>query len=690
MKCIQSVAVALLMMSAVTGWTQSFRPTYSLTKVPGTAVDAGNVLVYGRVPGSGIGTTVRSGDLNGDGIDDLIVGAHSDDVGSPVRNSSGAVHIWFGKSTLAGLKDVAGLLGTPPDLMILGASASDQVSFGGAVLADVNGDGTVDLILGAHFAAGPLDSRAQCGEAYVVFGRKSPATFPAVLDLALQGTNGADVTIYGANFNDHLTSNGALFDNSITTGDLNGDGVADIILGAAGGDGPANGRAEAGEAYIIFGRQSPAAFPSTIDLTNALGGADVTIYGATAGDNLTDGGNLAIGDFNGDGVADLLLGAHNADGPNDTRGSCGEAYIVFGRSSPSAFPSIVDLAMDAGVTIYGRSAGDRLTQYGAMTVGDVDGDGIVDIILGASLADGPGNARLDSGEAYVIFGRKTPNFFPPTLDMAVSGNDGANVTIFGASAGDSLTVTGALKTGDVNGDGVTDIVLGAAFADGTTGGPGDNRGEAYVVFGRKLPTTFPVSLDLAVPGNTGANLTIYGFASGFALTSADGVACQDITGDGAAEIILVDSAKVYVVLGKKTPANFPATLTLSTSGSAGNFVTLSGGQGFGLAGAFGFGDLNGDGTRDLLIGAVSASAGLRGTGTGEAYVLYGIAATGPKLVGTAETNNITLTWPDGFSSYALQSATDLTLSNWTGIVTSTNRVVWPRTNAAQFFRLVSP
>ena len=619
-----------------------FQPTYDLTKAPGTAVDAPNVLAYGASSGAQTGDVVRAADINGDGVDDLIVGGFEANV----------VYVWFGKGALAGTKDAAGSAGTAPDVTILGASAGDRLTEGGALAAgDVNGDGTLDLIIGAPFADGPLNGRANGGEAYVVYGRKSPATFPATVDLAVQGAGGADVTIYGATAGDFVTQTGA-----VTVGDVNGDGTADILLGAFSSDGPANGRAGAGEAYIIYGRKSPASFLATVDLAvQGAGGADVTIYGATASDFLTIGNGLVAGDVNGDGTADIILSASFADGPADGRAGAGETYIVFGRKSPAAFPTTLDLAVQgnagANVTIYGATADDKLTggdlsSPAAIALGDVNGDGTEDLILGAWKADGPSEGRSDAGEAYIIYGRKSPATFPATLDLAVQGSTGADVTLYGATAGDNLAISGALTVGDVNGDGTTDILLGAAMADGPVNGRA-GAGEAYVVFGRKSPAAFPAVLDLAVQGSTGANVTLYGGTSGDTLTAYGTLKVGDVNGDGTPDLILgtfgadgpangrSDAGEAYIVFGRNSTATFPTTLDLAVQGSTGADVTIYGASADDILtslGALALGDVNGDGTPDIILGAPRADGPAEGRSfAGEAYVVYGVAVGAPDI-----------------------------------------------------------
>lgn len=606
----------------------SLQLTYDLSLPPFSASNSVDVLAYGRFNNDLFGSSVRAGDINGDGVDDLIVG--SDRTGI----SSGAVYVWFGKGSLAGTKDALGTLGPLPDFVIGGANVGDSLSIDGAlVVADVNGDGIADLIIGAPFADGPGESRSSAGEAYIFFGRSSPATFPPGLFL---GTNAADVKIYGPSAGDGLTSGG-----SILVADVNGDGTNDLVFGAGGADGAAEGRSDAGEAYVVFGRAS---FPPILDLAvTGSTGADVTIYGATAGDQVAGGRALTSGDLNGDGVADLVLGAGRSSSLAEGRPFAGEAYIVFGRRVPALFPATLDLAVQgtngADVTLYGADSYGYLTSGGALTTGDVNGDGVEDLLLGAASAAGP-FFRNGAGAAYVIFGRSTPASFPATLDLRNHGNNGANVTLSGNDYGDNLTFGGAITAADVNGDGIKDIIVGAVSADGPENARGF-AGEAYIVFGRASPAGFPLTMDMGVPGSNGANVTIYGATTSDELTYRGVLLVADVNGDGFGDLILQaefgggpgearpGAGEVYVVFGRSS-ALFPAQIDLATQGYSGANVTIYGaeaGDRMTLSGAVAVGDVNGDGVRDILMGA----AGATGVGNareyaGEAYVLFGVVA----------------------------------------------------------------
>jgi Ca2+-binding RTX toxin-like protein len=401
------------------------------------------------------GASARAaGDVNGDGLADFIIGAPWGEASQ--GTNAGESYLVFGRQGGFGTGlDLATLNGTN-GVTFRGVAAGDGLGFAVSAAGDINGDGFDDLILGAREANGTGETDS--GASYVVFGRAGG--FTSTIDVAgLTGANG--FAIIGADATDRSGYSVA------AAGDVNGDGIDDLIIGAPQGD--PGGRANAGEAYVVFGRQG--GFGATLDLGTLSGTTGFTISGVDAGDHA--GWSVAsAGDLNGDGRADMVIGALYADPAG--RESAGETYVVFGRSG--GFGANLDLSSmtaSMGFTITGTAAA-NLTGHSVASAGDVNGDGIDDLLIGAIYADGTGG--VDAGETYVVFGRATG--FSGTLDLAtLNGQNG--FAIGGIAAGD-FSGQSVSAAGDVNGDGFDDLIIGAPMADPS--GRAD-AGSSYVVFG---------------------------------------------------------------------------------------------------------------------------------------------------------------------------------------------------------------
>jgi hypothetical protein len=277
--------------------------------------------------------SIAIGDINGDGFADLILGDPAADVEEGNRRDAGKVYVIFGRSSLENLYDLAKY---HADIVVTGARPGDMLGTSVAV-GDINGDGRLDLIIGAAGVDGPdglPERRRDAGAVYVIYGRPNPNKLIDIFD------GDQDITIYGETPGDR-------FGASVATGDLNGDGIADLIIGATDADGPRKERANAGQVYVLFGSTS---FPKTIDL--ARRNADMTIFGRNATDQV--GSIVVSAEVNGDSFADVIIAAPQADGPGNGRNNAGEVYIIFGATT---LPARVDLAKDRpDVTIYGADA----------------------------------------------------------------------------------------------------------------------------------------------------------------------------------------------------------------------------------------------------------------------------------------------------------------------------------------------
>lgn len=446
-----------------------------------------------------------AGDVNGDGLSDVLVG--TSDVGHNGRDHSGSVYVVFGRA-LGGLVDLATL--GAGGFRIDGAETYD---FSGSSLAgagDVNGDGRGDVIVGAPGGGNTP------GKVFVVFGKATNTT----VDLAALGTGGFRVD--GAAESDTL---GGFESPSVSAaGDVNGDGRADVVLGAPRASN--NARAGSGSAYVVFGKSDS----SPVDLA-ALGAGGFRIDGSAPGDGAGDSVGAA-GDVNADGLSDVIVGAPGRSAGGISK--AGAAYVVFGR----AYTDTDDLGTCYCYEVDGSAAGDRLGSAVA-GAGDVNGDGRPDFVVGAP--DASYNVRAYSGSAFVIFG--TSGAAAVNVDRLGAGGfrmDGAD---FGNAAG--ISVAGA---GDVNGDHRPDVIVGASFTDYH----GDSSGSAYVVFGK----TDGSSVDFAALGPSGLRLDGGAFNDQAGYTVSGG---SDVNGDGRADVVVgalrasnngrSDSGSTYVVYG---------------------------------------------------------------------------------------------------------------------------------------------
>lgn len=220
----------------------------------------------------------------------------------------------------------------------------------------------------------------------------------------------------------------------ITSGDFNGDGIDDIALGAPFVS--SDNKEWNGEVYIVFGKES---FPETVDFSQLT--PDLIVQGYTSGDQL--GTTLTTGDFNNDGIDDFVIGAFNAKS-NDKRP--GKVYIYYGDSTWGSQKRSFVLGR-ANVLLVGDSTGDNFGL--SLITQDVDGDTVDDLLIGAPSASSPGVDN--SGVVYLYTG--SDQGISTLFDVAIYGNQAEER--FGSDLG----------AGDINGDGSTDVIVGAYYSD---------------------------------------------------------------------------------------------------------------------------------------------------------------------------------------------------------------------------------
>ena len=444
-------------------------------------VDAGD---FNLTAGYGLGGTPFAAgvaDLTGDGIPEVIVGAPGSD---DKAVDAGRIFLCMGSGTATVVETVGDW---PAKVVLDGVSAGDMAGLTVGSIGDLSGDGKADLLIGGPGVA--RGTAADAGFAYVAWSVTTGG-----VDLAdVSGNAGAGYALRGEAAGDAAGSAMAAI------ADLNGDLAhrPEVLVGAPGNDA---GGTDAGAAYVAFGKSTS----TSVNLSAVAGGTGgFKIIGESAGD-AAGSALAAVGDMNGDGLAEILVGAPG----NDAGGTdAGAAYIVFGKATTTAV-NLDNVALGTG--------GFRITgpgDYalaGAMlaAAGDLDGDGRGDFIIGA-----PG---IDT--AYVVFGKAG------TAEVNLADVEaGAGGFAIHAEAYGDLTRMALAGGRDLNRDGIADIVIGAP--DHGTGGA------VYVIWGGGTGT---VDLAQIALGRGGA--LIEGEAGGHAGAS---VAIQgDMNGDGAPELII--------------------------------------------------------------------------------------------------------------------------------------------------------
>ncbi|MEQ9097016.1 MAG: GC-type dockerin domain-anchored protein [Phycisphaerales bacterium] len=466
------------------------------------------------------------GDINGDGLADLLIAAPWADFGP--GDDAGSIYVVFGRrepwQALLNPSMLDGRVGFRIDGPEGGARAGWSVAGAG----DANGDGIDDILIGGPYI------QNQNGAAFLIFGRPASEPWPAVLSLAGLRSNEGTRLIgwrdgpFADSFAGRSVSGG---------GDINGDGLDDIVVGT-----------NRNAACIVYGPVPG----GTIDLRTL---APPLGFRASAPDD-NPGLTVAIAsDINGDGLDDLLLGSPSSLGREYcyTTYSCstfksGRAFVLLGRdaaSDPFSNPEILVPGLASGTIRMSTGAFDARLGSALAGAGDINGDGFADFVVGS-----PGTSNdpygspfpsVDDGEAHVVFGRPR-GAFPPEYDLkTLDGGDGL-VLRFGSYDRAARSVAAA---GDINNDGIDDLMV----SRDSGGGPG----VAHVIFGRT--TGFPAVLR---PG-TGDGVLLIGINDGDRTGFAVGGG-GDVNGDGVPDMLVgavgadlpgqASAGRAFIVFGR--------------------------------------------------------------------------------------------------------------------------------------------
>jgi hypothetical protein len=501
--------------------------------------------VEGDQAGAGLGHAVGSaGDVDRDGYEDLIVGAPGYDNG---HDGEGAAFVFLGSATGLGSN------GTPANADWRSEGNQPAANFGisVALAGDVNGDGYGDILVGCDACASGQTGE---GRAFLHLGS---ASGPGIAAAWTAESNQAS----------------SAFGRSVSTaGDANGDGYADVLVGAPSYD---NGETGEGAAFVWYGSVSG------LGLSGTPANADWTAEGGQP--TATLGMSVApAGDVNGDGLGDVILGAFGFDA--SPGGNEGAAWVYPGSAS--------GLASQATWATVGPQADGGFGETVA-SAGDVDGDGYSDVLVGVVRYD---NGQTDEGAVFLY--RGTSGGLASFVAWSAEGDQA------GAMLGSSVA-----SAGDVNGDGYSDVIVGAS---GYVVG-GATVGGAFVWHGSATglgANGTPANADWSVTGSTSA--------SGLTIRGKSAASAGDVNGDGYAEVIVggtfvpsAEPAYGMVFLYRGSPGGLEASSVHTLSANATSF-------GAAVASA---GDVNADGFGDVLIGSAAESFGQ--TGEGMAFVCLG-------------------------------------------------------------------
>lgn len=571
---------------------------YNDGSIPTTAATA-DVLINNESSSSRFGYRMIGGDFNADSKTDLVVGAF----GYANGNENGRAYLFtadgtnnFGTASCTGSSPTV-CAGSNADALITGENLGDRFTIAFAA-GDFNADGKTDLAVGAYAYS------STTGRVYIFYNGS----------ITTEAASGADVIITGA-------GSGNAFGLAVAAGDLNADGKVDLVVGADGVGGLAEGAA-----YIFYNGSI---------VTESASGADVTITNNVSYQYF--GATVATGDWNADGRTDLAVSARHYDS------YVGRVFLFYNDGSIPTTPATAD------VLIIGTATSD---EFGvSLATGDINGDGRADLIVGSSQYStntgqvyiyetrenfaweiqkqvGSGLPRTGlntSGEEMSITGQATSNFgyavgsgdfnADGKVDLAVGANtyvsntgrvylfysDGSLAT--GAANADVVITGGAtsnqfgaaLTSGDMNGDGTIDLVVGAFGYSSTTG-------RAYIFYNDGAYPSNATSADVFVDGETASD------------RFAEIVRTGDLNADGRTDLVIGSRAyssstgRAYVFYSDGSMPTTGATADAIITGE-----TTSNSLGAGLA----TGDFNADGKVDLAVGAWGWT-----TSTGRAYIFY--------------------------------------------------------------------
>ncbi|WP_047551064.1 beta strand repeat-containing protein [Methylotenera sp. G11] len=507
-----------------------------------TAAGNGGFVINGAVADDLSGWSVaNAGDVNGDGRDDVIVGAPG-----LTGTALGKTYVVYGKgdnTAAVELSDVALGVG---GFAITTSQASAKNGYSVSAAGDMNGDGLADLLVGAEGYSGS-------GESFVVFGKVGVGDTTDNVNLDALGAKG--FRIYNA-------ATGDLNGRSVSAaGDVNGDGLADLIVGLPGSNYNA---VDAGVGVVVYGKANA----NDVDVSAAFSGTGGFGISNLVSSDMTGYSVSGAGDVNGDGKADVVI---SIPGSDFNAVDAGVAYVVLGGSFTGHLNVSELTANNAGFIIKNSLATvndgigiDGSISYAVSGAGDVNGDGYADLIVGVQFDD---DAGTNTGRSYVVFGKS--GFADVDLANVANGIGGFAINAETGADANSWSGHSVSAAGDINGDGLADLIVGAPVRDTSFG---VDSGRNYVVYGKASGTA--VELSQIVLGNGG--FAINGQSAGDH-TGQSVSAAGDVNGDGFDDLIVgsdradvganIDAGRSYVIFGGTHLTGAAAVDYLGTSGA---------------------------------------------------------------------------------------------------------------------------
>jgi hypothetical protein len=372
------------------------------------------------------------GDLDGNGVNDLAVGANGDETGGANR---GAVHILY-MNTDGSVDSTVEINSSTTN----GPTLSNQDYWGRTIanIGDLNDDGVNDLAVGA---ANDDNGGANRGAVHIMY-------------MNTDGSVDSTVEINSSTTNGPTLSNNDFFGGSVANiGDLNDDGVNDLAVSAWSDD---NGGTDRGAVHIMF-MNTDGSVDSTVEINSST----------TNGPTLSNNDHFArfvanIGDLDGDGVNDLAVGAdHDGEGGTNR----GAVHIMYMNTDGSVDSTVeINSSTTNGPTL----SNNDYFGFSILSIGDLDGDGVDDLAVGA-YQDAHGGS--DRGALHIMY-MNTDGSIDSTVEInssTTNGPDLADEDFFGGSVA---------NIGDLDGNGIDDLVVGAYHDNGS----GSNRGALHILF----------------------------------------------------------------------------------------------------------------------------------------------------------------------------------------------------------------